>query len=258
MKFVSTFKNSTLIFVFMFGAFTGVIGYTYNVLSDRDKQILPFLGVPIVLGFFGLISSTISKEIDEKAKEQGKQFSEEKVKIFMQQVQKDAEELKQVVSEIPNLSEAQKKRIVRKISDLKNASDKYERSSKAAKIIAKWLDVKANKSILANTAFKAVSEANFNITEKYRDKFDEDIRNCINWLYASVLFGKCCVVEQERHASAIADIPGKYQAYETALKAIEKYMKEQEELKPELEKLFVTLEKMIDYLIEKLKTDPLK
>ncbi|WP_375514015.1 hypothetical protein [uncultured Nostoc sp.] len=70
--------KASLVLVFIFGAFTFLLGLAFNKLpnslSDRDKQLISFIGVPaITLGFLALVNSRMLEEIesDVKIKEMG-------------------------------------------------------------------------------------------------------------------------------------------------------------------------------------------
>ncbi|WP_375514016.1 hypothetical protein [uncultured Nostoc sp.] len=137
------------------------------------------------------------------------------------------------------------------IHSLEFAEQEFKAQRDAAREIAKWLNIKENKSALLKAALDAVSRAKCDISKKYKPKFDEDIRQCINWLYDSVLLRRGCEVEP-RHASALADIPEKYRPYEVALTAIQKYLEEEQELKKYNTKAPI-VKIMLDELIKELK-----
>ncbi|MBD1836913.1 hypothetical protein H6F78_14805 [Coleofasciculus sp. FACHB-64] len=239
MNLGSFFKiNSSSIFVFIFGAFTWLIGFIYSqfptTLSERDRQIVNFVFAPAVaLGFLTLVNYTISKEIEAEAEKRSTENLDEQLESemedFRQQLEGDTNELKKAVESL-DVSEEREK-LLEIIRSIRFAPEKFHSSRKAAEEIAKWLDVRANRSALLKTALGAVSKANFNIPKKHKAKFNEDIRECINWLYDSILNRAACIVEPEKHASAISHMPEKNKPYEIAIKAIEKHLEEQENIK---------------------------
>jgi hypothetical protein len=253
--------KASLVFVFIFGAFTFFLGFVYNqlpkTLSDRDKQLISLIGAPtLVLAFLALINSTVSQEIESEIKSKKRELKDEsdetlnlEMKDFMELYQDDTKNLKTAIESL-DFSD-KRDNLLRLITSLELAEQKFKAKRKAAEEIAKWLDIKENKSYLFKAAQNAVSKAKCNIPKKYKPKFDQDIRQCINWLYDSVLKRTGCEVES-RHASAIVNLPEKYRPYEIALRAIEKYLEEQQELKPYYANSTV-VKKMMDYLIKELK-----
>ncbi|MCC5628321.1 hypothetical protein LC613_09445 [Nostoc sphaeroides CHAB 2801] len=252
--------KASLIFVFIFGVYTFALGFTYNKLpeslSDKEKQLMSFLGAPaLTLAFLTFVNYVISQEVKADVEQQRNILNEEKerscdkeIEAFMNQYNESLKEIQTAIRSWNNSEE--RENLQNSLNALSSAKDIYNNRRFAAKQIAKWFDIKGNKLALFKTAQKAVSQAKCNIPKQYKQKFDQDIRQCINWLHDSVDERIAFEVQTSKHASAIIDI--KYIPYEVALKAIEKHLKERQELKQHYETTNIVT-KVIDDLIKDLK-----
>ncbi|QSJ15705.1 hypothetical protein JYQ62_28480 [Nostoc sp. UHCC 0702] len=259
--------KASSIFVFIFGVYTFFIGFMYtqmpDKLSEQQKLFISFVGAPaLALALLSLVNYSISKEVeadvnqklDTKEKEleyESQNKLESEIEYFMKEFQ---DKLKQLDTKINSFTYSQYRDDLLEISNSLNFAPKnFKAQRQANKEIVKWFDTPGNKLDLLNTALKAVSQAKCNIPKKHKQKFDDDIDQCINWLHDSVIERTGCVVERSKHASVIVHIPEKYKPYEVALRAIENHLKEKQELKQYYEKAD-TVQKVLDYLINELKT----
>ncbi|MBD2461485.1 hypothetical protein H6G89_10535 [Oscillatoria sp. FACHB-1407] len=193
------------------------------------------LAVSILLG-----SKAIATKTNELANEQtAKQVKEEVrisldnyLRLYQEQYRNDLENLRQEVDILCGSMSSDKQREIEYLLDnIQSINWRFNKTLEELEKVEEWFNL-GNKQQMINHALKSLPR--LKLKREQRRAFEQDIRNCVDWIYFSFIEPIYRDLTPEKHASTMQLLSNSFFLYEKSLKTAVAYMKAELEKKVDL------------------------